>query len=279
MPEKLNLTGKQFGRLTALKEVGKNKHGNYLWLCRCDCGREKIIIGSSLVKGDSRSCGHHPRGRKKDERPHIQRISKIWYGMKDRCENPNSSAYRYYGARGIKICEEWQDKNVFYIWAINNGYKEHLTINRVDNNGNYKPSNCNWVTRKEQQNNRRGNVTITHNGETHTVQQWVDILGITRSGYKHRTRRGWNKESAIFTPRQDTIEPIDMAGQRYGRLTVLRYTGGSQKGRGGATWLCQCDCGEYVAVSRKKLKEGKKKSCGCLEFELTGVDRRGIIQQ
>lgn len=182
MPEKLSLTGKQFGRLTVLKEVGKNKHGNYLWLCRCECGREKVIVGSSLVRNKraTRSCGRHPKlGRPRDGRPHIRRIKSIWHGMLRRCEKPSEPAYKYYGARGIMVCPEWHDIDVFYTWAINNGYQEHLTINRIDNNGNYEPSNCNWATRKEQANNKRGNIIVSHNGESHTVQEWLDILGMT----------------------------------------------------------------------------------------------------
>lgn len=281
MPEKLNLAGKQFGRLTVLKEVGKNKHGSYLWLCRCECGREKVIVGSQLVKskGGTRSCGRHSKlGRPRDKRPHIRRIKSIWRGMLRRCENPNEPAYKYYGARGIIVCPEWHDINEFYAWAINNDYQEHLTINRIDNNGNYEPSNCNWATRKEQANNKRGNIIISHNGESHTVQEWLDVLGIAKKAYTHRVTRGWDRERAIFTPPQEYTQVlIDMTGQQYGRLTVIRYAGGAQKGRGGAAWLCQCECGEYVVVSRKKLICGKKKSCGCLEFELTGVDRRNKI--
>lgn len=258
MPEKLNLIGKQFGYLTVLKEAGKNKHGQYLWLCRCECGGESVVPGNDLKMGRVSSCGCR-RGRR------THGLSKtplypIWRDMLRRCEKPNCKDYRYYGARGIKVCDEWHDVNTFYTWAMNNGYKEHLTINRIDNDGNYEPSNCNWVTWKEQNNNRRGNVIITHNGETHTQTEWLGILGISKDTYKDRLSRGWDKKDAIFIPLNQN-QPIDMAGERYGMLTVKSYIGSSE-GRSGAAWLCQCDCGEYIIASRRQLLKGDRRTCG-----------------
>lgn len=260
MPEKLDLTGKQFGHLTVLKEVGKNKHGKYLWLCKCDCGKETIVPGNDLKrkKGSISSCGcrkgRHSHGLSKTP------IYLVWRAMLQRCENPNNKDYKDYGGRGIKVYNEWHDVNVFYTWAINNGYQEHLTINRIDNDGNYEPTNCNWVTRKEQANNRRGNVVISYNGETHTQTEWLEILGISKNTYKDRLSRNWSKENAIFTPLNQN-RPIDMAGERYGMLTVKSYVGSSE-GRSGAAWLCQCDCGEYIVASRRQLLRGDRRTCG-----------------
>lgn len=107
------------------------------------------------------------------------RIYNIWTGIKSRCLNKNHKDYQLYGKRGIKVCDDWKnDIRAFYSWSIENGYKEDLTIDRIDPNGNYEPSNCRWVTMKEQQRNRRNNVLLSYNGETHCVSEWAEIRGL-----------------------------------------------------------------------------------------------------
>lgn len=122
------------------------------------------------------------------------RLYDIWKKMRSRCFNPNNPKYYRYGGRGISICEEWSDFAMFRDWAIHNGYDEKLTIDRINNDGNYEPINCRWATAKEQANNRgiRSDTTvITWNGETHSLMEWSKILGIKYKTLIERKRRGW----------------------------------------------------------------------------------------
>lgn len=126
------------------------------------------------------------------------RLYGIWALMKSRCGNPKITQYKYYGERGIKVCDEWSDFLAFYDWAINNGYSDTLTLDRRDVNGNYEPSNCEWVTMKEQCNNRTNNRLITYNGKTLTVSQWADERGIKQNTLNKRINRGhWDIGRAL----------------------------------------------------------------------------------
>lgn len=125
------------------------------------------------------------------------RLYNIWANMKQRCSNTNASGYAYYGGRGIKVCDEWRDPDNFFHWAKSSGYANNLTLDRIDANGNYEPSNCRWATVKQQGNNRRSNRRLTFNGETHSVQEWADITGLSRSTIRGRMNRGWTIEEAL----------------------------------------------------------------------------------
>ena len=118
--------------------------------------------------------------------------------MKARCYNANNPYYYNYGGRGISICDEWlNDFSSFYNWAVNNGYKDTLFIDRINNNGNYEPSNCRWVTPKENSNNKRNNIYIAYKGETHTMSQWAEILQMSESTLRNRMYRNLTFEEAI----------------------------------------------------------------------------------
>ncbi len=199
------MIGERFGRLTVIAFDHKDKHGRTVCLCKCDCGNEKEVAKSNLTSGNSKSCGcvHKEQlvERMKTHGETGSRLYWIWGGMKSRCLNPNDPRFADYGGRGIKICDEWNGFAGFREWAMSTGYSDKLTIDRIDVNGNYEPSNCRWATIAEQANNKRTNVLVTHNGETHTLKQWSEILGINYFTLHSRiVKRGWSIERALKKP-------------------------------------------------------------------------------
>lgn len=130
---------------------------------------------------------------------HTSRLYGIWTSMKKRCHKSYDPSYARYGARGIRVCDEWFDDYIaFRDWALANGYKDGLTIDRIDVNGNYEPDNCRWATNREQCNNRRNNVRLEYNGETHTMAEWSRILNVPVATIKARKRKGWSTEEILF---------------------------------------------------------------------------------
>lgn len=145
-----DLTGLKFGKLTAIKRVYiKDKKGTF-WECKCECGNTCVVNSGELISNDVSSCGckkHHLSNSP---------IYKRWKGMKARCYQVHRKDYKNYGGRGITVCDEWKNNfKAFYDWAISSGFKEDLTLDRIDNNGNYEPSNCRWSTKSEQRINQR----------------------------------------------------------------------------------------------------------------------------
>lgn len=203
----IDITGQRFHRLTVIRRIEGAK-GPALWLCICDCGNEKTAYGSDLRHGKVKSCGCLKSERAVDQcrlnRTHGMqpyRLFYIWESMKSRTQNQHNKSYCYYGGRGIKVCDEWRDSfEAFRDWALANGYQDDLTIDRKDVDGDYEPSNCQWATSKEQQNNRRSNHLITFNGETHTIKQWSEIIGINKGTLGDRIAHGWTIERALTEP-------------------------------------------------------------------------------
>lgn len=187
------MIGKKFGKLTVLAKCEDSK---YKYKCRCDCGTIKCISKYKLLNGSTKSCGCS-RGVRHGK--HDSRLYTIYYKMKTRCYNQHYNGYKNYGARGITICDEWlSDFMTFYDWAINNGYRDYLTIDRIDNDGNYEPSNCRWVTMHEQNRNKRDTKMCTINGETHCLTDWCKILNLDRNTVSARINKlGWPIEEAL----------------------------------------------------------------------------------
>lgn len=201
-----DLIGKRFGRLLVVarteNKIFKCGASAVQYICECDCGNKVIVLGRRLQNGQTKSCGclRREMGRKSlFKHGHTnKRIYRTWVHMKERCENPNVREYKFYGARGIVVCDEWKNSfESFYDWAITNGYEDCLTIDRIDTNGNYEPSNCRWVTMKVQSNNRRCNHFITYKGQSKTVTQWAEERGINPRTVFTRLNRGWSVERAL----------------------------------------------------------------------------------
>lgn len=174
-------TGSVFNDWTVLYKTDKRRV-----MCQCVCGKIKELYRVNLGSGKSTSCGC--------SRSNIAvgtKLYNVWSSMKSRCSDENSHAYADYGGRGITVCEEWNnDPAEFYTWAMLNGYKEGLSIDRIDNNSGYSPDNCKWSTRIEQHNNKRNNLLITYEGKTQTVAQWSREKGINNRTILSRVRRG-----------------------------------------------------------------------------------------
>ena len=202
-----NLIGKKFGRLTVVSQAESKNHSTY-WNCLCDCGNAKTVQGVKLVHGTTKSCGCLNRdiviSRNKanaDGKYRHPRIYNIYYGMRTRCYNEDDAGYFWYGARGITVCDEWMsDFFSFQSWALANGYRDDLTIDRIDNNGNYEPGNCRWADIEIQANNRRGTLMLTMNGETLSATQWARRLGISRATVYARLSKGWSVEDTLAIP-------------------------------------------------------------------------------
>lgn len=194
--------GKKFGRLTIVGVNHKGTDRKFYYDCLCDCGNHCIVRGNSLTTGNTKSCGCMVKESKnvKHGMKHT-RLYGIWYGMRDRCNNENNPAYERYGGKGVSVCKAWDEFISFYKWSMSNGYNESLSIDRINVNGNYEPSNCRWATPKEQSDNKSSNIIIELNGKKQDLQQWCDELGFNRSTINTRVRMcGWSYEKALTTP-------------------------------------------------------------------------------
>lgn len=179
-----------------------------MWNCVCDCGKQTVVLGYNLKKGITKSCGclqkettsnkHYLHGDSH------RRLHGIWTNMKSRCYNTKVCSYINYGARGIKVCDEWRNSYMaFKMWALTHGYKDNLTIERMDYNGNYEPDNCCWIPINEQAANKRGLRYLTYNGETHFLAEWARITGISDGTIRKRIDRlGWTICEALSTPKE-----------------------------------------------------------------------------
>lgn len=203
-----NLTNQKFGYLTAIcldsqKSTKKNKY----WICRCDCGKTRSLLTSQLTLGKVTSCGcQNPRTKKHNIIKSHRRLYSIYSSMIARCHNPKSISYKYYGGKGIAVCDEWKNSfENFAKWSDLNGYNDTLSIDRKDNSKGYCPSNCRWIPLSEQSNNKTTTVQYTHNGETHNLKEWSRILNFDYTLAKSRRKEAKRKNISptfeyVFAP-------------------------------------------------------------------------------
>ena len=197
--------GDVYGMLTVVNTGNESRYcKTRTWLCKCECGNEVEIREMAIKTGRTKSCGCL-RSTVTIQRETIHggthtRLHRIWCGIKSRCNNANRKCYEYYGGKGIRLCDEWLNFENFREWSFNNGYADNLTIDRIDANGNYEPSNCRWVDVLTQMNNTTRNVKLTYNNETHSLAEWARILNVKYSALKGRYNLGWNVEDMFERP-------------------------------------------------------------------------------
>lgn len=199
MSRLIDLVGKRFGRLVVISKANKNKWGKLSWLCCCDCGKKTIVIVSDLKNSKTRSCGclHHDKitkhGHTIGHTP--SKIYQSWNSMVQRCTNKNSNAYKNYGGRGITVCTRWLK---FENFLDDMGEcPEGFQIDRINNNDGYHPSNCQWVTPKMNNRNRRNNRLINFNGTIQCLAAWAEQTGIPRTVLEWRLNHGWSIKQTL----------------------------------------------------------------------------------
>lgn len=184
-----DLTGQRFGKLQVIRYV--KREGENVWECKCDCGNTTFVNGYKLKTGHTSSCGCKNRKYNGESKTDLYMHYKL---MKSRC-HPRCHNHKIYYDKGVTVCDEWDCKDGylnFREWSLQNGYKEGLSLDRIDNDGIYEPSNCRWVTMKDQGNNRSTNVFIEYNGEVKTLKQWSEYFGLNYSTVKSRRSMGWD---------------------------------------------------------------------------------------
>lgn len=207
MPTLIDMTGKIFGRLTVIKKDESKKDKRTRWVCQCECGNKVVVRTDTLRSKRTKSCGCLQRDLLVERKPRKihgkskERLYTMFHNMHKRCYDKDHISFRNYGGRGIGVSEEWRnDFESFYEWSIKNGYNDNLTIDRINNDNDYSPVNCKFITHKEQQNNRRDNVFVSYEGDTRTISQWSESKGIKYSVLQSRLKAGWSTKKAIETP-------------------------------------------------------------------------------
>ena len=209
-----DLTGMTFGDLTVIKFAGRAKDNKPLWECICSCGKSHITKAKYLKNGDCKSCGHRFEEAKRSigekRRTHgattsdtdylTKRLYKTWTAIKCRTTNENQKTYKEYGARDIKMCEEWlNDFEAFKTWALNNGFDPNLTIDRIDVNKGYSPDNCRWANEYIQRNNKQNTIWVEINGRKKSLKHWCDLFGLKYGRvYDWYYRKGISAKESLF---------------------------------------------------------------------------------
>lgn len=218
MSKFIDITGIKYNNLLVIQRVENSKSGKPRWKCLCDCGNYAIVDSYNLKYGEVKSCGClRKKNAKKTHGFSKTRLYREWAGIIQRCENKNHKSYNNYGKRGIKICDEWRNNfENFRDWSIKNGYKDNLTIDRIDIDKNYSPNNCRWITKGEQAKNRSCNYNIEYMGKKQNLQDWCTELNLDYKRMHNRINKlGWDFEKAIKTPVQTNKRNIETR-KKYG---------------------------------------------------------------
>ena len=204
MGKRKNLKGKVFGRLTVLSFSHTNKNRHSIWDCECCCGNRVKVLTGKLTTGQTKSCGCLQKERASDanstHRLRHHALYVVWANIKARCLNENSPAFQYYGGRGITLFDPWINNfKLFFDWALENGYKDGLTIERINNDDGYSPSNCTFIPQSEQCNNKRSTRYLTFNGVKMPLYKWAANVNLSAKCLAARLKYGWSVEKALTT--------------------------------------------------------------------------------
>lgn len=191
-------SGDRYGRLTLLSSFVERSRR--YWLCRCDCGNEKVILQQSLPSGNTKSCGCLSVEKRFRHGGYYLPEYSVWAGMKSRCHRSKDRAFKYYGGRGIRVCERWRESFKNFLDDMGRRPSPKHSLDRIDFNGNYEPVNCRWLENSEQNYNKRSNRLITFRGETLTETEWRKRLGFGVGLIRQRLAKGWTVEKALTTP-------------------------------------------------------------------------------
>ena len=202
MPPKLNVeNGSRYGLWTVIGYAESSRHGDRMYQCVCECGRENKVSARQLQSGRSACCGCVGAKRHAEKfTTHGQsdsKLYKVWSSMKRRCSAPDDPSYCNYGGRGIVVCDEWKTFIPFHAWALLSGYREGLTIESINNDKGYSPDNCEWIPKPQQSKNTRHCVMISYEGHTLNISDWAKRLGVPYARIQSRLKKGWNIKSAL----------------------------------------------------------------------------------
>lgn len=228
-----DLVGKKYGKLLVIKSAGKSKYGARLWLCKCECGSEILVQTAQLNNGRKTNCGCVKKeyfakqviplahkANTKYKHPSDSRLYCCWRAMLCRCTKQSDKYFDNYGGRGIRVCDEWQNFDVFADWAKSNGYADKLSIDRINNNGNYCPENCRWATAKEQANNKTTTQYFEYKGEKKTLSQLADLFKIPyKRLYERVAKEKWDLERALTTQKINPSEANRLSNKCRDALT------------------------------------------------------------
>lgn len=263
----IDLTGQRFGALLVIKraqnDISENGRVRAAWWCQCDCGNEVVVLTIRLRQGRRKSCGRGHRWQFQASKPKHHLTYKSWLSLRARCYRKKHHRYAQYGARGITVCERWNNYENFL-----NDMGERLSvdysIDRIDVNGNYEPTNCRWATRDEQRRNMRNSIYVEYKGERVWLKDLCVRLNVKDTMVRARLKIGWPLEKALHEPVRVAREPRvvrhhpKMRGKRFGYLTVIEKAKSTSEH---AWWRCKCDCGQYKIVRADHLRRGRVKAC------------------
>lgn len=274
MYKKRNLEGKRFGKMTVIKSVGYRLQSNrhFYSLVRCDCGNEFYIQDTKLVNGYQTQCPICSNNSKKTHgmsgrKGKYGSLYTRWACMKGRCLNKNNQDYKDYGGRGIRVCDEWLGKDGFenfFKWSIENGFRQDLSLDRINVNGNYEPSNCRWATVIQQARNKRTTIYISYEGEKKTCKELEEITGIKAGTIRYRILSGWSEYDATHTPTNSEMsKKISMSNLRVkkAKVSLINKENGEVKRfmtlKEASAFLGHGDGYLTVALSRGRREIGK----------------------